>query len=229
MIWAPFLDWVKSIQLVTTVIVRIAMSPIKICRMTRFLLVATTVVLFAGLLLAQVPAAAPQPSLADVARQNREQKRPKAKVVVTEDTITASKGPIPEIRADATDNSDDIVAAIDYFRSKHTAKETETAVRDWFDSEDSKLSYDYSHSEDMYRGSWPYSPEDRNMVTPQQYRERELAANRAYSVRQQSAQQSSERKQRLQSRLLNVRTGIRKIGLNYEWFKVRCSNADCSY
>jgi hypothetical protein len=197
--------------------------------MTRFLLVATTVVLFTGLLLAQAPAAEPQPSLADVARQNREQKRPKAKVVFTEDTITASKGPIPEIRADLTDNSDDIVAAIEQFRSKHTAKETETAVRDWYDAEDSQLAYEYAQAEDMYRSSWQYSSEDHNMVTPQQYRERELAANRAYSVKRQSVQESTERKQRLQSRLGKVRTGIRKIGLNYEWFKVRCSNADCNY
>jgi hypothetical protein len=197
--------------------------------MTRFLIATTTVVMFAGSLMAQAPAAAAQPSLAEVARQNREQKRPKAKVVYTEDTLSASKGPIPEIRADATDNSDEIVAAIDYFRSKHTAKETETVVRDWFDGEDSKLAYDYSQTEDMYRGSWPYTSEDNYPTTPQQYRERELAANRAYSVRRQSVQESNDRRQHLQTRLGKVRTGIRRFGLNYEWFKVRCSNSDCSY
>jgi hypothetical protein len=179
--------------------------------------------------MAQAPAAEAQPSLADVARQNREQKRPKAKIVYTEETLTAAKGPIPEIRADVTDNSEEIVAAIEYFRSKHTAKETETTVKDWYDSEDSKLAYEYSQTEDMYRGSWAYASEDNYPTTQQQYRERELAANRAYSVKRQSVQESSERKQRLQSRLGKVRTGIRKLGLNYDWFKVRCSNADCSY
>lgn len=225
----PFPDWVKCIQIVTTVIARIALTPIKIFRMTRFLLVATTVVVFAGLSLAQAPVADAQPSLAEVARQNREQKRPKARVVFTEETLTAAKGPIPEIRSDGNDNSDEIIAAIDQFRSKHTAKETETAVKDWYDAEDSKLAYEYSQTEDPYRGSWPYSSEDRNMTTPQQYRERELAAARAYSVKQQSMQQSSERKQSLQSRLNKVRTGIRKFDLNYEWFKVRCGNSNCSY
>jgi hypothetical protein len=182
-----------------------------------------------GLLMGQAPAVDERPSLAEAARQNREQKRPKARLVLTDETLAAAKGPIPEIRSDVTDNSEDIVAAIDYYRSKHTVKETEIVVRDWFDSEDSKLAYEYSQTEDIYRGSWPYASEDNYPTTPQQYRERELAASRAYSVKRQSAQESSERKLRLQSRLNKVRMGIRKFGLNYEWFKVRCSNSDCSY
>ena len=190
-------------------------------------------ILFFGLssfAMAQAPAANPQPSLADFARQNREQKRVKAKTVVTNDTINTSKAPIPEIRTDSTDNSGDIVASISRFKDSHTAQETEAAVKEWFDGEDSQLAYEYSSTGQRTTPSWArYGSTDPAPTTYQQYNERMLAQARADELNQQSVQQSAERRENLKNRLLRVRSGIRGFGLAYEWFKVRCGNNDCRY
>lgn len=183
-----------------------------------------------SLVLGQAPVGDGQPSLADFARKNREQKRVKAKTVFTNDSINTARGPIPELRTDATDNSSDIVAAISRFKDAHTPQETEAAVKEWFDGEDSQLAYEYSHSGERVAPAWNrYGSSDHAPTTYQQYNERMLAQARADQLNQQSFQQSAERRANLQSRLLKVRTGIRGLGLTYEWFKVRCGNSDCRY
>jgi hypothetical protein len=226
-----FLEWVKSIRLVTTVIAQIAISPIKIYRMTRFLLVAITVVLFVGVLMAQAPAADAQPSLADVARQTRQRNSGKAKTVITEETIAAAKGPIPEINADGVDNSKQIIAAIEQYKATHTPKETEEAVRDWYEGEKSQLEYEYQQSSPGSQSYWTYyyGSQDHSPTTQTQARERQLTEARASAVNQRSMMQSGERRSHIQNRLSLVRAGVLSLGLRYDWFKIPCGYADCSY
>jgi hypothetical protein len=199
--------------------------------MYRFLFIAALFLCFVGSIVAQAPTENSQPSLAEVARQNREQKKLKSRIVVTDETIAASKGPIPEIRVDATDNSKEIIEAIGRFKASHTVQETESAVRNWYESEDSQLAYEVERGNERDGSSWSryYGSQDRPPSTAAQSNERQLTQARAYEVDRRSAARSTEIRAHLQTRLGAVRTGISRFGLNYEWFKIRCGNGDCSY
>jgi hypothetical protein len=199
--------------------------------MNRILIASTLLLCFATSLHAQAPAEGEQPSLAEVARQNREQKKAKSKIVITDETIAASKGPIPEIKENGTDNSKEIVAAVARFKSTHTAQETEAALHSWYDGEDSQLAYEYGQSQQNWDGSWTryYGSQDRPPATYQQMQERQLTQARANDVDRRSQAVSTDMRVNLQSRLGKVREGVCALGLNYEWFKIRCSAADCSY
>jgi hypothetical protein len=199
--------------------------------MRRFLMLAFLSFCFVGSMASQVPTDDAQPSLAEIARQNREQKKPKSKTVITDETIAASKGPIPEIRVDGTDNSKEIIEDIGRFKAKHTIQETESAVRDWYESEDSQLAYEISNANIQNGSSWAryYGSQDKPPTTAKQSNERALTQARAYEVDRRSAALSGEIRAHLQTRLSAVRTGILRFGLSYDWFKVRCGNGDCSY
>ena len=131
---------------------------------------------------------------------------------------------------DAIDNSGEIVDAIARFKATHTVQETEAAVREWYEGEDSQLAYEYNRSSERSIPAWiQYGSSDNPPTTYKQYNERMLTQARAEEVNSQTLQQNAERRANLQSRFLKVRTGARGLGLAYDWFKVRCGNSDCRY
>ena len=173
-----------------------------------------------------------QPSLADVARQTREMNKGKSKAVITDETIAASKGPIPEISVDGADNSRQVIAAIENYKATHNPKQTEEAVRDWYEGEKSQLEFSYQQSaagSDSSYWTHYFGSQDHSPLTPKQAQERQLTEARASAVNQQSLRLNGERRSHLQNRLASVRAGVMALGLRYDWFKIPCANSDCSY
>jgi len=63
----------------------------------------------------------------------RRAKEVHAKVVVTDELMKEKSGTLPSIPLRWCRHSDAILSAIQQYRSKHTAQETESLVHDWFD------------------------------------------------------------------------------------------------
>jgi hypothetical protein len=78
-------------------------------------------------------------SVAAAARKNKSEKSTHSKKVFTDEDMEAWSGPLPRLRMDGTENSEEVIAAILAYRKTHTAKETESAVRVWFERYDEML------------------------------------------------------------------------------------------
>jgi hypothetical protein len=68
--------------------------------------------------------------LAAAAQEARARKAKAAKVFTDED-IDVHKSPIPIMNLDGDDNTDAVVEAIQKYKEKHKAEETEAVVHDW--------------------------------------------------------------------------------------------------
>ena len=78
-------------------------------------------------------------SVAAAARKNKSEKGTRPKRVITDEDMKAWSGPLPKLRMDGTENSDEIIKAILAYRKAHTAPETEAVVRTWFERYDEML------------------------------------------------------------------------------------------
>jgi len=67
-------------------------------------------------------------SIAAAARSSKNQKA-HAKKVFSDEDMEAWSGPLPRLKMEGTENSDEIMAAITTYRAKHTAEQTERVVR----------------------------------------------------------------------------------------------------
>jgi hypothetical protein len=115
---------------------------------------AVAVVLLASVSFAQQsPAAPPLPEptftgadqpLGTVARNSKKQPDTHAKKVITEDNMNAM--PLPPLRMDSAENSDEVIAAIGEYKRTHTPDETEAAVRAWYERYDQDLAAAIEHN-----------------------------------------------------------------------------------
>src|SRR5882724_4945604 len=77
--------------------------------------------------------------IAAAVRDSKTQKNPHAKKVFTDDDMDATSNPLPRLKMDGIDNTDQIIAEIGSYRRTHTPEETEQVLHDWFDEYDSQL------------------------------------------------------------------------------------------
>jgi hypothetical protein len=167
--------------------------------------------------------------LGDLARQTR-QNAGKSKVVVTNETLEhAYTGPIPEIRTDGSDNSDEIVKAIDTFRISHTPEQTEQALRTWFERHDSAMVrlFELNRGIDDRQMQSYYTPSRTGDPNSNQRQLEENRRSALFDNRQRS--ENSQTLSRLQQALYSVRSKIAEFRMKYEWFKIRTSSGGTSY
>lgn len=68
-------------------------------------------------------------SLAAAARRSKAQKNARAKKIVNDDDLERTVGPLPSLKMDGAENSDEVIQAIAEYKQKHTRAQIEEAVR----------------------------------------------------------------------------------------------------
>jgi hypothetical protein len=78
-------------------------------------------------------------SLGAAARRSKAQKNARAKKIVNDDDLERTVGPLPSLKMDGAENSDEVIQAIAEYKQKHTPAQIEEAVRQWYDFYDDQL------------------------------------------------------------------------------------------
>lgn len=201
-------------------------------------LAALAVVLVGAQQTASSPSSSDAPqgkSLADIAKEAKQNKTAHARKVVTEDDLD-QKGPLPRIDMDGTDNSEEIVQSVGEFKKSHTPEETEQALHDWYDAYDSMLAAairDNMEIQDRreatsYAGNrmcyGNYNQPNYKKCQEQQQAEMWGRRDDGFSLRNNGIVTG-----RIQQEFMKVRSGICRFNLRYTWFKVRNANGSGSF
>jgi hypothetical protein len=173
-------------------------------------------------------------SVADIARQSKKDgKREQTKLVFTEDSPQMQKPLIPDIFSGGLDNVDEILKAINDYRTTHNARETEVVLHLWFDKHDAMLANAIEENgriEQQERDrQMGYTTTDAQPRSQQEYYEMqriEIIARRESLKRKQ---ENGLLMARIQQTFTRVRSTLQGKGLKYEWFKIRCGNGNCSF
>jgi hypothetical protein len=177
-----------------------------------------------------------QDSLGEVARQNRSSKpgASRAKVVVDEDSSPIrNKSPFPNLAMTGFDNTDEIIRAVEAYRTGHTPEEVES-VHAWFDEYDAVLEKAIAEQiaikdrqSSRYYGSH-YSTLDRTNDN-RQYEQRQIAEARAAEDDRRRYGIDGLACARIQQAFGRVRNYLTSKNLKYEWFKIRFGNGNGSW
>jgi hypothetical protein len=173
-------------------------------------------------------------SLGEVARENKQRTTTKSKVTVTEESLSGSSGPIPDLVFEGQDNTDQIIAAIQTFRLSHSRQETESIVHGWYESHDEMLDRAIRENKHIRERKLAerYAPPESLDNPPQDYRQfREQQRAQAHNELSDrlTLQNNDLRMARLQGSLAQVRGSLQRMGLKWDWLKIRCGNGNCSY
>jgi hypothetical protein len=167
-------------------------------------------------------------SIAAAARETKAQKAGHAKKVFTDEDMEATAGPLPRLKMDGAENSDEVIAAIAKYKTDHTPQQTEQAVRIWYERYDQMLSAAIQENEDMTAL--------RNANTSNGYelcqesgdyehcRYRQMAEQRGARIDQIQAMKNVQLEVRIQHAFMKMRNGLHMNNLHYDWFKIRTTN-----
>lgn len=166
-------------------------------------------------------------SLAAAARSSKA-KTAHAKKVVTDEDMEATAGPLPRLKMDGPENSDEIVAAIAQYKQNHTPAQTEDAVRIWYDRYDEMLGAAIQDNLDVQTlrnantsNGYDLCQESQDY---QQCYSRQMAEQRGARNDQLHMMSNNNLVVRVQHALMNVRNGLWQNNLRYDWFKIRTTN-----
>lgn len=141
--------------------------------------------------------------------------------------MEAWSGPLPRLKMEGTENSDEIIAAITTYRAKHTAEQTERVVRIWYERYDEILAaaiqnnIETSVLRDANTSTgYELCMESRDY---QQCNNRQIAEQCARNDQIQSAKNFNV-ESRIQQAFMRIRNALMMSNLRYEWFKVRTTN-----
>lgn len=164
------------------------------------------------------------PSLADAAKKSRAEK-PKAKIVVTEETLQTRKRLFPDIVFEGDMNSDEIVASIREYRTAHTMKETEDAVHEWFTYFDDMMvklarennqinatKVDRDYDPDSYPNDYRLARQQMTHDIVNDKVDRRTVLNNAAAMG------------RIQQTLIQVRNVLYRYNWRFDWMKIHTTN-----
>lgn len=176
------------------------------------------------------PASAPQATanpadLAGLARNAKAQKTAKAKKVFTDDDVDTNVGPLPRMKMDGADNSDEIVAAIVKYKDTHTPEQTEQAVQTWYERYDEMLVATIQENREMQSvGSVNMSNAIELCQQSQDYEQcqkRQMAEQRGSRSDQNRMSNNFTLMNRIQNVFRKVRQGLQMNYLRYPWFRIQ--------
>lgn len=169
------------------------------------------------------------PSVVEAAKSARKTKT-KSKVVINDDNIPTSHGPIPDMNIEGVDNADVILKAMDEFRRSHTPLETERVIREWYDHYDSMMEHAIdqnaeikARAQDRYADPRSY-PDDYK-----KYQEQRSAEIRSAIQDERLLQKNGLLMARIQQCVQKVRSSLMSFGLRYGWMKIRFGNGNGSW
>lgn len=167
-------------------------------------------------------------SVAAAARKNKGEKSSHAKKVFTDEDMEAWSGPLPRLRMDGTENSDEIIAAMITYRRSHTPQETEKVIRGWYERYDEILAAAIHNSmETRFLRDANTSNGYELCIESQDYekcRNRQMAEQRGARHDQVEMSKDINLESRIQQAFMRIRNALFVNNLRYEWFKVRTTN-----
>jgi len=166
-------------------------------------------------------------SVAAAARSSKTQKAHARKVFSDED-MEAWSGPLPRLKMEGTENSDEIIEAIKTYRAKHTAEQTEQAVRIWYERYDEVLAAAIQNNIETRllrdantSNGYELCMESRDY---QQCNNRQMAEQRGARNDQIQIAKNFNVESRIQQAFMRIRNALMMNNLRYDWFKVRTTN-----
>jgi len=162
------------------------------------------------------------------AAQEAKARKPKAAKVFTDEDMDVHKSPIPIMNLDGDENTDAVVEAIQKYKEKHKAEETEAVVHDWYDEYDAMLAsnareagqYRFLRETNTLNG-YDLCQQSRDYERCEKRRQSEIRGQRMDAAK---IRQDMENVGRIQQGLMKVQRGLTSLHLNYSWFKVRNAN-----
>lgn len=173
-------------------------------------------------------------SLADIARESKVEKKDQAKVVLSEDSGKIQRPLIPDVFYGGMDNTDEILRALDEYKSNHNAQETEAVLRIWFDKHDALLASAIEENQRIEQRErdrqMGYGAADVEPRSQQEYMELQRIVVISRREDAKHKQENGLLAARIQQTFGKVRTQVRsKYAMKVEWFKIRCGNGNCSF
>ena len=169
-------------------------------------------------------------SLGEIAKEAKKNKAPRAKTVITEESLDGQKGPLPKLNLEGPENYQDIVMAIGDFKAKHSDQQTEQVVHDWYSEYDSMLATLFRENlqlQSLRESNTYYS----NEICQQ-------GANYQKCMQSQRAEARGTRQDRsvmkdnwavafrVQNGIMRIGEGMNRYNLHYDWWKVRYINSN---
>jgi len=190
--------------------------------------------LFSAATSLQAQSGAPPKSLAEMAAQANSKKTEHSHVVINDETVSAQKPIIPNVWEDDCDNTDAIMAAITDYRRTHTRNETEELIHAWYEKHASRLDHAAEENRRIQRGreehsNYPYDYGDLNPRDYRQYYEAQQAASRSAFDDQWRYTENYQMIYHTETVFQKVKYGVRRMGMDFDWFKLRCGINFCTY
>ncbi len=132
------------------------------------------------------------------------------------------------------DNTDEILKAIDAYRSTHNLQETERVVHSWYDKHDAMLANAIDENRRIEQRERDrqlgYRAMDAQPRSQEEYLEMQRVELISRRDDQKHKQENSLLSARIQQAFGRIRSQVHsKYGMNVEWLKIRCGNGNCSY
>lgn len=173
------------------------------------------------------------PSLAAAARDAKAQKSVHAKKVFTDEDVEETSGPLPRLKMEGPDNTDEIIKAIAKYKTTHTPEQTEQAVRAWYDRYDQMLAAAIQDNQDTMALRNVNSSNSAELCQAggdwEQCRNRQMAEARSARSDQAQMAKNTQLEMRIQHAFDKVRGGLMMSNLHYDWFKIRNMNGTDMY
>lgn len=184
----------------------------------------------------QTQSSTPPKSLAEMAASANTKKTEHAQVVLNDETVAAQKPLIPNVWENDCDNTDAIMAAITDYRRSHTRNETEDVIHNWYDRHAELLDHAAEENRRIQRGRqeqyYGYPSYEYGNMKPgdyRQYYEAQQAASRSAYDDQWRYNQNYQLIYHTETVFQKVKYGIRRMGMDFDWFKLRCGINFCTY
>lgn len=201
--------------------------------MKRFAQIAAVLLVSGLAALSQTGADQPK-SLAEIARDSKKDKKEPARIVLSDENQLLHKPLIPDVFDGGLDNSDDILKAIDAYRTAHNLQETEAVVHAWYDKHDALLANAIEENRRIEQRDrdrqMGYRVSDVRPQSQQEYAELQRVELISRREDMRHKQENGLLSARIQQTFGRIRTQVKsRYGMNIEWFKIRCGNGNCSF
>jgi len=167
-------------------------------------------------------------SLAEAARKAKAQKAAHATKVFTDEDMEAASGPLPRLKMDGADNSDDVVAAMTKYRATHTPQQTEEVVHAWFDRYDQMLAAAMKESVNINTLRNVNSLNGYDLCAessePQECRSRQTVNMMGMRSDSNEMTRNMNLEGRIRPALFKIQVWLMQNNLHYDWFKVRTTD-----
>jgi hypothetical protein len=169
-----------------------------------------------------------QSALAAAAQAAKTSRAGKAKKVFTDEDMEVRKGPFARLNLQGPDNGDQILESMVDYRKKHSAEESATAIREWYNEHDAILAAAIEEGQQLKNlrnanmsNGYEMCQEGGDYERCEKRRRSEV---RGAMYDRNKILEDGLLTARLQQTFMRIRNGLNTRGGNYPWFKIRNAN-----